>query len=351
MNFGSLFTGIGGFDLGFERAGMECLWQVENDKSCVRVLERHWPNVRRYGDIAVWQPSDADRVDVACGGFPCQDVSVAGQRAGLAGERSGLYWHAVRVFRLLQPAFVVLENVPGLLSSHEGRDFALVLGGLAGVVPSVPRDGWGTCGLVIGAPGSWSVAWRVLDSQYFGVAQRRRRVFLVGHSDPRRAAAVLFDAQGGGGTAPPGGGARTDVAYCLDGGAGGVSAKEQRRTLIAIQSPRSTRMEGPGYRVGGPMFTLDHLPHGVTVPAHESAQQQRSDDGSGGASGNEAGTLVVGPQAYADGMRAASGLPGPLDLCPSCQKGPDAPRYRQTGNAVTVSVAEWIGRRIMEAAR
>ncbi len=160
MKFGSLFTGVGGFDLGFERAGMECAWQVEFDKNCQNVLRKHWSETELFNDVRTVGKHNLEPVDVICGGFPCQDVSIAGKRAGLAGERSGLWSEFARIIDELEPKWVVIENVPGLLSSNRGRDFATVIRWLA-------ERGYG-------------VAWRILDSQYFGVAQRRRRVFIVG---------------------------------------------------------------------------------------------------------------------------------------------------------------------------
>ena len=175
MKFGSLFTGIGGFDLGFERAGLSCAWQCEIDRAASSILARHWGNLFNYHDVKKISRSGsaAAGVDVLCGGFPCQDLSVAGRRAGLAGARSGLWWQFRRIARRLRPQFVVIENVPGLLSSNEGRDFAVLLRGLV-------KLGYG-------------LAWRVLDSQYDRVAQRRRRVFIVGSLGDGRAAQILFE--------------------------------------------------------------------------------------------------------------------------------------------------------------
>ena len=193
MRLGSLFTGIGGFDLAFERAGFELAWQVEIDEHCRRVLERHWPEVRRHRDVrhvhderAARCPGCLSAVDVLAGGFPCQDVSVAGRRAGLAGERSGLWFEFHRLAAHLRPRWVVIENVPGLLSSNGGRDFGVIVRGLVEL--------------------GYGVAWRVLDAQYFGVAQQRRRVFVVGclgdrpvppryFLSPRAAAGILRRAE------------------------------------------------------------------------------------------------------------------------------------------------------------
>jgi DNA (cytosine-5)-methyltransferase 1 len=183
---GSLFSGIGGFDLGLELAGMEVAWQAENDPFCNRVLAHHWPNVRRYGDVrdisdSSFAPQGVEReradVDLICGGFPCQDLSVAGKRAGLDGERSGLWFEFKRILSELRPTWCLVENVPGLLSSNSGRDFGVVLSGLA------------ECGFA-------GVGWRVLDSRFFGVAQRRRRVFIVGGPSRGAVAQVLSLCEG-----------------------------------------------------------------------------------------------------------------------------------------------------------
>jgi DNA (cytosine-5)-methyltransferase 1 len=181
VTFGSLFAGIGGFDLGFEEAGMECLWQVEIDPQARRVLKRHWPAVARHEDVRKCGKRNLARPDVVCGGFPCQDLSIAGQGAGLKGERSGLFFEMARIVHELQPAVCVFENVPGLLSNDGGRSAALVL--------------WEFARL------RFHGGWRVLDSQYFGVPQRRDRVFGVfarGRAGARRAAEILALTEGGG---------------------------------------------------------------------------------------------------------------------------------------------------------
>jgi DNA (cytosine-5)-methyltransferase 1 len=175
MKLGSLFSGIGGIDLGLERAGMTCVWQAENDAAASKILSRHWPNVRNLGDVRNVKKGKAEPVDVIAGGFPCQDVSVAGKRAGLAGERSGLWHEFARIIDVFGPRWVVIENVPGLLSSHKGRDFATIIRWLA-------ERGYG-------------VAWRILDAQYFGLAQRRKRVFVVASLGSGRCAEVLFESE------------------------------------------------------------------------------------------------------------------------------------------------------------
>ena len=166
MNAVSLFAGVGGFDLALERAGVPVVAAVEIDKHASGVLAHRFPNTKLFGDITEVTANDLlgagfiPGTGIITGGFPCQDLSVAGKRAGLAGERSGLFWEICRLLDDLRPKYLVLENVPGLLSSNGGRDMGTVIGALV-------KLGYG-------------IGYRVLDAQNFGVPQRRRRVFIVG---------------------------------------------------------------------------------------------------------------------------------------------------------------------------
>ena len=179
----SLFAGVGGFDLAMERNGVKVVANVEIDKHCQVLLERKFPNAKQFNDVATLKGEDLINAGfnpsrgIITGGFPCQDLSVAGKRAGLAGERSGLFWEIARVVEETQTEWFILENVPGLLSSNEGKDFGVVLGTMADI--------------------GYSVAWRTLDAQHFGVPQRRRRVFIVGRrsSGARGPDEVLFKPQ------------------------------------------------------------------------------------------------------------------------------------------------------------
>jgi DNA (cytosine-5)-methyltransferase 1 len=159
-SMGSLFAGIGGFDVGFEKAGFKTAWQVEIDPTCRAVLCDRFPEAIQLEDVNKAGAHNLPQVDVICGGFPCQDVSSMGKRKGLSGARTGLFWQVVRILSELRPQWVVLENVVGLLSSNDGADFSTVIKALADI---------GYVGL-----------WRVLDSSGFGVPQSRRRVFIVG---------------------------------------------------------------------------------------------------------------------------------------------------------------------------
>ena len=201
MTYLSLFSGIGGFDLALDRAGFRCVGQVEIDKDCNRVLASHWPNVQRHQNVETYQ-GKRGAADIVCGGFPCQDLSVAGKRAGLAGKRSGLWSEFRRVIAEVAPRWVLIENVPGLLSSNGPRDMGALLWQLG-------QLGYG-----------WS--YRVLDLQFFRVPQRRRRVFIVGClGDAGRAAQVLFEPESCDGDSAPRREAGEGVAGSLGGGAAG----------------------------------------------------------------------------------------------------------------------------------
>jgi DNA (cytosine-5)-methyltransferase 1 len=203
----SLFAGIGGFDLGFERAGMEVVAHVEIDPQCRKLLQSKWPNAIVLDDVREAGKHNLPEADIICGGFPCQDLSVAGKRAGLEGKRSGLFYEMTRITDELRPSFLVWENVPGLISSDGGKDFYRV-------ITELDRIGYhGT--------------WRTLDAQYLGVAQRRRRVFgCFARADigAARCAEILSLSEGVRGHSPPSREKRERLAGTLTGGVGGGSS-------------------------------------------------------------------------------------------------------------------------------
>jgi DNA (cytosine-5)-methyltransferase 1 len=160
VTVGSLFAGIGGFDLGFERAGFEIKWQVEIDDYASRVLAKHWPGVTRYGDIRGIDWATVEPVDVVCGGFPCQPHSLAGKRAAGSDDRD-LWPEYVRCIRAVEPRWVVAENVPGLLSSDDGRFFGSILRDLA-------ESGYG-------------VEWDCIPASAVSAPHRRDRVWIVAY--------------------------------------------------------------------------------------------------------------------------------------------------------------------------
>lgn len=184
MNAVSLFAGVGGFDLALRNNGVEVVAAVEIDKKASAVLAKHFPNTQLFSDVRevtgeqLIAAGFIPRGGIVCGGFPCQDLSVAGKREGLSGRRSGLFFEIARLLEETKAQYFILENVPGLLSSNNGADMATVLQTLVEL--------------------GYSVAWRVLDAQFFGVPQRRKRVFIVGSfgDDWRTPAQILDIAQG-----------------------------------------------------------------------------------------------------------------------------------------------------------
>jgi len=382
----SLFTGVGAFDLGFDLAGWACVGQVEIDEKCREVLTRHWPEVPKYADIRDLDGREFADVDCITGGFPCQDLSVAGRRAGLAGARSGLWWEMHRIIAEARPRFVVWENVPGLLSADDGGAMGAVLHSLADL--------------------GYYGAWRVLDSQYFGVAQRRRRVFGVfaeGRAGGKRCAEVLLEPEGGGWAPAPREGAGEAVAYSLDSGAGGDSGKEQQRTFVpdvsypltvgtsadrcdesrqtyvpdvslAVQAQWRkgvTQREGQTTLVAAPLEASDGH-HGYSSPRGDGADNLvayalRGDPGGVGQAHNTNYVSTLqgsGGRGWRNGAEDAAGghyQPDTLGVrrltpteCERLQGFPDgwteghsdAARYAMMGNAVTVNVAYWLALRL-----
>lgn len=200
----SLFDGSGGFPLAASRVGITPVSCSEIEPFPILVTTTRFPNMRHLGDVTQINGGDIEPVDIITFGSPCQDLSIAGRKAGLAGERSGLFFHAVRIIKEMRevtngryPRFAVWENVPGAFSSNKGADFHHVLQTLISVtdeqaatdLPRIPK--WQRAGAVVGD--GWSIAWRVLDAQYFGVPQRSKRIFLIADFTNTRAGHILFE--------------------------------------------------------------------------------------------------------------------------------------------------------------
>ena len=183
FTFIDLFAGIGGFSCGFEKAGAVTVAAVEIDPQCRELLGNKFPNAKLFDDVTKVSGDElraagfVSERGILTAGWPCQDISVAGRGKGLSGDRSGLFWEVARILRELEPAWFVLENVPRLLSINGGRDMGAVVGALA------------ECG--------YGFAWRVLDAQHFGIPQRRRRIFFVGHLGDTGTASseILFESE------------------------------------------------------------------------------------------------------------------------------------------------------------
>lgn len=226
MRFLSLFSGIEAASVAWLPLGWEAVGLAEIDPFCCAVLSVRFPAIPNFGDVTQLSLTTLPTLhpDLTIFGWPCQDVSVAGQRKGLLHEgektRSGLFYDAVAAVRASGSRWFVGENVPGLLSSKRGQDFADVLAELTGLRFEPPHEGWRSSGIVAtDDPEQYSVAWRMLDAQYFGVPQRRRRIFLVGYrGDWRPPAAVLFERHSLQGDFAPSRQARESVAACLTQG-------------------------------------------------------------------------------------------------------------------------------------
>lgn len=294
----SFFAGIGGFDLGFERAGMETVWQCEKKEFCLDILEKHWPNAIRVDDIQGVDADDIPDAEIWAGGFPCQDVSLArmGPRSGLRGKQSGLFYDFAQLIEARRPQVVVLENVAALLSSHDGRDFAVIVRTLADL--------------------GYGVAWRVLDSRHFGIPQSRTRVFIVGSlSGAEAAAKVLFEPE------------------CGD--------RDSEKSRPDGTKPVSPFAISVGDSQRGFVKKLAHCLYA------ESARHTGTDWSRNYVSYPEGAVRRLTPleterlQGFPDGWTI------PVKEMPN-EDSLDSARYHACGNAVSVPVAEWLGHRIVE---
>lgn len=271
---GSLFAGIGGFDVGFENAGYRSAWQVELNPINRAVLADRFPHAQQFEDVRYCGAHNLSLVDVITGGFPCQDISLAGSRPiGLRGERSGLFWEVIRILKETQPRWVVLENVVNLLAINDSQDFETVVRALA------------DCGYV--------GFWRVLNAQYFGVPQQRRRIFLVAGYRQMPPMELLADAAPVD-AIPPASGAiqwpRPADAWAAN-------------TLLANNS---------GSQIAMGCTTLVAHPYGW----HQMVERQRASENDGLCLGLDAANLA---EAFG------------------------------AGNAVVPQIAEWIARRLLKA--
>jgi len=205
LTLGSLFDGSGGFPLGGLISGIAPVWASEIEPFPIRVTTKRLPFMKHYGDVSRMDGGSIEPVDIITFGSPCQDMSIAGKREGLDGNRSGLFYEAVRIIKEMRcatngkyPRYIVWENVPGAFSSNKGEDFRRVLESVCRIadetvsVPSPKK--WQSAGSIVGD--GYSVAWRVLDAQYWGVPQRRKRIYLVADFAGGSAGKILFESEG-----------------------------------------------------------------------------------------------------------------------------------------------------------
>ena len=211
LTMGSLFSGSGGFELAGSRCGIKPLWASEIEPFPILVTATHFPDMEHFGDIKKMNGGLIPKVDIITGGSPCQDMSIAGKREGLDGSRSNLFREQVRIAKemrksdeaagrtgkQIRPRYMLWENVPGAFSSNKGKDFRSVLEEIARIkdssvsIPMPEKSKWNAAGCIMGD--DYSIAWRVLDAQYFGVPQRRKRIYLVADFGGDTASEILFE--------------------------------------------------------------------------------------------------------------------------------------------------------------
>ncbi len=326
LTFGSLFTGIGGFDLAFERAGMKCVWQVEIDKYCQDVLVTHFPETEKFKDVKTVGKQNLKPVDVICGGFPCQDLSIAGKRAGLTGERSGLWWEFARIINELNPRWVVIENVPGILSSDRGRDFAIILRSLVEF--------------------RYGVSWRIFDAQYAGVPQQRRRIIIVGSFGNGSSAEILFESKSSRRNIKKGKKAWEDIARTITNRIGKGDFTDPVNDNIIASTVTAMYARNHGANAGNScmvhnliIWQMNHA-NEVYRGCGDISPTLQNRMGTGGNNIPLIGVRRLTPtecerlQGFPDGWTDNQS---------------DTQRYKQLGNAVAVPVVEWIGKRIVES--
>lgn len=304
MRYFSAFAGIGGFDLGIDRAIPDAInvGFSEVDKYAIKIYKHHYPDRINFGDIKKIEAESLPDFDLFCGGFPCQDVSIAGKRKGLCGARSGLFFEIVRIVREKRPRLVFLENVKGLLSSNNGWDFARIL---------VELDGAG-----------YDAEWQVLNSKNFGVPQNRERVFIIGHSriqswkpvfPIKEANGIHFET----------------TANCLDANYHKGYLNHGQRTMIVVHNMQPRSPDRPSAKNGG----LGHLTRndGITYCLDSNSQGiETTPSQIRRLTPLECERLQGFPDSWTEGIS-------------------DTQRYKCLGNAVTVNVIEAIAKRLKEA--
>lgn len=277
LTLGSLFSGSGGFELAAKHVGITPIWASEIEPFAIRVTTKRLPEVQHFGNIEDLSGRTLPPVDIITFGSPCQDMSIAGKREGLSGSRSNLFYEAVRIIQEMReethgnyPTYCVWENVPGVFSSGGREDFRIVLESLCRIKDktiSVPASSkWTNAGTIMGD--GYSIAWRLLDAQYFGVPQRRKRIYLIADFAGQGAGKILFESDGLPGNSSKGIGARQSTAGRSERSAGDAStlclmdqggsrmdviknrtntlrAKANHPPLVFENHPQDARVTGP----------------------------------------------------------------------------------------------------------
>ena len=251
LTLGSLFDGSGGFPLGGVLAGITPIWSSEIEPFPIRVTTARFPNMKHYGDISTIDGSELEPVDIISFGSPCQNLSVAGKREGLDGDRSSLFYEAIRIVKEMReatngkyPRYIVWENVPGAFSSNRGEDFKAVLTEICKVKDeqvSISKPAkWENAGRIMGD--GFSIAWRLLDAQYWGVPQRRQRIYLVADFDGGSAGKILFESEGLSGYSAQGFKSWQNAANGITEGIGETGSQD---SLMFENHSQDTRYRGP----------------------------------------------------------------------------------------------------------
>ena len=254
LTLGSLFDGSGGFPLAGILAGVTPLWASEIEPFAVRVTTARFPQMKHYGDVSGISGADLPPVDIITFGSPCQDMSIAGKRSGLDGARSSLFYEAIRIVKEMRektngekPRFICWENVPGAFSSNKGEDFRAVLEAVIGIkepsaqVPAPGKKGWPYADCYLGD--GWSVAYRVLDAQYWSVPQRRARIFFVADFGGGSAPEILFESEGVSGYTPQGFRTWQGAAGDFRESAGTAGGADAGRGRIVLNDQGGNRMD------------------------------------------------------------------------------------------------------------
>ena len=303
LTLGSLFDGIAGFPLSASRYGIATKWASEIEAFPIKVTEKHFPDMKHIGDATKINGADIEPVDVISFGSPCQDMSVAGKREGLGGARSGLFIEAVRIIKEMReatngvyPRFAIWENVPGAFSSNNGHDFRAVLEEITEAEIPIPFSGrWAEAGMVRG--NGREVAWRVLDAQYWGVPQRRKRIFLVADLAGQCAGEILFEREGLPGNIAESGEEGKEIAagagngvgftmqafgkYADTGKASTIKQQDYKDAtdLVVISCATKQQSQNIGYGVASPLMASDYKePQAIMVENHPADSRVKIDE-------------------------------------------------------------------------
>jgi DNA (cytosine-5)-methyltransferase 1 len=380
MRYLSLFSGLEGATLAWHHLGWKCVATAEIEPAARAVLADHYPDVPNLGDISKvteQQIHDLGHIDIVVFGSPCQDVSIAGKREGMEGSRSGLFFTAMRVVRWSGARFGLWENVPGVFSDHQGRGFASVAGEMAGIHVDVPKSGWRNSGFLLGADAL--VEWAVLDAQFFGVPQRRRRVFALRDSgDWASRPPILLESESLQGHPAPRRETRKDLAPTLSARTHGGG---RLGTDFDLDGGLICDLAFGGNNTSGPIDVstaanacatasgrIDFETETFIVHSLSSEGFDASEDGTGRGTplvsvaqsretgkGDAAPLTMQGMQVRRLTPRECERLQGVPDGYTLVERNgkpmADGPRYKMLGNGFAVPVVRWIGERLAKAVK